>query len=181
MRPALSGEIGVTPRAETAIDRLASLAAPLASRLPAFPGSALLAASLNLAFSNEQPEELEPLFGKVVALRVGDLGVRFDFAVTRRGFVACRRAGAPAVTISAGLGDFLQLARRRVDPDTLFFARRLVIEGDTELGLLLKNRLDALDLSALAGALPRPGEVMAALASALRRFPGADRVAAPLR
>ena len=181
MRPALSGEIGVTPRAETAIDRLASLAAPLASRLPAFPGSALLAASLNLAFSNEQPEELEPLFGKAVALRVGDLGVRFDFAVTRRGFVACRRAGAPAVTISAGLGDFLQLARRRVDPDTLFFARRLVIEGDTELGLLLKNRLDALDLSALAGALPRPGEVMAALASALRRFPGADRVAAPLR
>ena len=163
----------MSPRAETAIDRLASLVAPLASRLPAFPGSALLATSLNLAFGNEQPRELEPLFGKAVALRVSDLGVRFDFAVTRRGFVACRRAGTPAVTISAGLSDFLQLARRRVDPDTLFFARRLVIEGDTELGLLLKNRLDALDVSSLARALPRPLEVMAALASALRRSSGA--------
>ena len=171
MRPALSGATGVSTRAQTAIDRLASLAAPLASRLPAFPGSALLAASLNLAFGNEPPEALEPLFGSTVALRVTDLGVRFEFAVTRRGFVACRRAGAPAVTISAGLSDFLQLARRRVDPDTLFFGRRLVIEGDTELGLLLKNRLDALDLSALASAPPRPGQVMAALAGALRRFP----------
>jgi predicted lipid carrier protein YhbT len=175
VRPAFSGEIGVSPRAETAIDRLASLAAPLASRLPAFPGSALLAASLNLAFGNDQPGELEPLFEKTVALRVSDLGVRFDFAVTPQGFVASHRVSAPAVTISASLSDFLQLARRRVDPDTLFFARRLVIEGDTELGLLLKNRLDALDLSTLAGALPRPGEVMVALASALHRSPGADR------
>lgn len=157
MRPALS------------IDRLASLAAPLASRLPMFPGSALLATGLNLAFGSEPPQELEPLFGRTVVLRIRDLGVRFGFAVTRRGFVACRWADAPAVTISASLSDFLQLARRRVDPDTLFFARRLVIEGDTELGLLLKNRLDALDLSALASALPRPERVMAALASALLR------------
>jgi O2-independent ubiquinone biosynthesis accessory factor UbiT len=167
MRPAYLGSVTPSPRAETAIDRLASLAAPLASRLPAFPGSVLLAASLNLAFGNRQSEELEPLLGKVVALKVDDLGVCFDFAVTRRGFVACRRASAPAVTISARLADFLQLARRRVDPDTLFFARRLVIEGDTERGLLLKNRLDALDLSALARELLRPGRVVAALVSAV--------------
>jgi hypothetical protein len=35
------------------------------------------------------------------------------------------------------------LALRREDPDTLFFTRRLVLEGDTELGLALKNALDA--------------------------------------
>ena len=29
-------------------------------------------------------------------------------------------------------------------PDTLFFTRRLVLEGDTELGLEIKNALDAL-------------------------------------
>ena len=167
MRPETSAQTALATDAGV-IDRLVSLAAPLASRLPAFPGSALLAASLNLAFGNQQPAELEPLFGKAIALRIGDLGVRFDFVVTRSGFVACRRTATPAVTISAGLSDFLQLARRRVDPDTLFFARRLVIEGDTELGLLLKNRLDALDLSSLARALPSPGEVMAAFARALR-------------
>jgi predicted lipid carrier protein YhbT len=34
---------------------------------------------------------------------------------------------------------------RQEDPDTLFFQRRLTIEGDTELGLEVKNILDALD------------------------------------
>jgi len=44
-----------------------------------------------------------------------------------------------------GFSGFLALALRREDPDTLFFSRRLVLEGDTELGLALKNALDALD------------------------------------
>jgi predicted lipid carrier protein YhbT len=34
---------------------------------------------------------------------------------------------------------------REEDPDTLFFARRLTIEGDTELGLVAKNLLDGID------------------------------------
>jgi O2-independent ubiquinone biosynthesis accessory factor UbiT len=158
-----------SPRAELVIGRLASLAAPLAARLPAFPGSTLLAAGLNLVFGNEPPPDLEPLWGKVVALRVSDAQLDFEFEVTRRGFVACRRAGPPAVRISAGLWDFVQLARRRIDPDTLFFARRLVIEGDTELGLLLKNRLDALDLSTLVTTPPRPRDLVTALGTALQR------------
>jgi O2-independent ubiquinone biosynthesis accessory factor UbiT len=37
------------------------------------------------------------------------------------------------------------MAGRFEDPDTLFFQRRLVIEGDTELGLGVKNFLDGLD------------------------------------
>ena len=38
------------------------------------------------------------------------------------------------------------MATRRVDPDTLFFERRLSIDGDTETGLRLKNLLDAVEL-----------------------------------
>jgi predicted lipid carrier protein YhbT len=41
--------------------------------------------------------------------------------------------------------DYWQLATRREDPDTLFFSRRLCIEGDTETGVHVKNLLDALD------------------------------------
>lgn len=41
--------------------------------------------------------------------------------------------------------EFLLLASRQEDPDTLFFRRRLVIEGDTDLGLGVKNLLDGLD------------------------------------
>jgi len=36
---------------------------------------------------------------------------------------------------------------REEDPDTLFFNRKLVIEGDTELGLIVKNLLDSIDWS----------------------------------
>jgi len=42
--------------------------------------------------------------------------------------------------------DLLLVAARKIDPDTLFFQRRLVIEGDTELGLEVKNLMDAIEL-----------------------------------
>jgi predicted lipid carrier protein YhbT len=37
----------------------------------------------------------------------------------------------------------LLLLAGQVDADTLFFQRRLAIAGDTELGLVVKNWLDA--------------------------------------
>lgn len=43
------------------------------------------------------------------------------------------------VRVAASLDDYVQLANQQADPDTLFFQRRLVIEGDTELGLVVKN------------------------------------------
>ena len=49
------------------------------------------------------------------------------------------------VTISAEVLTFLDLISQRVDPDTLFFRRKLSIEGDVEMGLQIKNMLDALD------------------------------------
>ena len=46
---------------------------------------------------------------------------------------------------SADTAEYLKLLRREEDPDTLFFNRRLDIEGDTELGLIVKNMLDSLE------------------------------------
>jgi predicted lipid carrier protein YhbT len=43
------------------------------------------------------------------------------------------------------LFDFVLLATRQADPDTLFFQRRIRIEGDTELGLGVKNTMDSMD------------------------------------
>lgn len=51
------------------------------------------------------------------------------------------------------LGAFAALARRREDPDTLFFQRKLMIEGDTELGLGIKNLLDSLEMEQLPAEL----------------------------
>ena len=47
--------------------------------------------------------------------------------------------------IRGSYDDFWRLASRSEDPDTLFFQRRLTIEGETETGLLLKNLLDGLE------------------------------------
>jgi predicted lipid carrier protein YhbT len=56
---------------------------------------------------------------------------------------------SPDVSFSASSEDLLLIAGRKEDPDTLFFQRRLKIEGDTELGLEVKNLIDALDIEQL--------------------------------
>ncbi len=53
------------------------------------------------------------------------------------------------VSFSGTLNDLVLIAGRKEDPDTLFFQRRLSIEGDTELGLEVKNLMDSVDLDAL--------------------------------
>ena len=70
------------------------------------------------------------------------------------------------LTIAASAHDFLLLAKRREDPDTLFFCRRLLMEGDTELGLLIKNALDAIDFPVFDLARLSPSRVLARLRSA---------------
>ena len=77
-------------------------------------------------------------------LQVRDL--QLDWYLTRNNSGLQVTAQAQAqVSISGNWADFLLLASRQEDPDTLFFRRRLVIEGDTELGLAIKNLLDSLD------------------------------------
>lgn len=81
---------------------------------------------------------------------------RFEFVVTLADDRL--RVGPPAghwdLRISGDIHDFLLLATRREDADTLFFQRRIRTEGDTELGLCLKNFLDAQDLTELLESLP---------------------------
>lgn len=53
------------------------------------------------------------------------------------------------VSFSANGDDLILIAGRKQDPDTLFFQRRLKIEGDTELGLEVKNLIDAIEIDQL--------------------------------
>ncbi len=55
----------------------------------------------------------------------------------------------PDVVFKGTSKALLALALREEDPDTLFFQRKLMIEGDTELGLGIKNLLDGIDLEQL--------------------------------
>jgi len=121
------------------------------SRLPHYPPSAAFAALLTLQFGEQlNTATLPELAGKKIKLRIQDVGVTLLFQAGPDGFSACGTGGADAdLTITATAQDFLALALRREDPDTLFFSRRLLMEGDTELGLLLKNTLDGMGDQAL--------------------------------
>ncbi len=120
------------------------------ARLPAWPGSRLLVAAINVALARHLPADVRALLqGKRLAIRVRDARLAFDFTWSGQHFVASRAHAQPDLVISANAQDFLLLAQRRQDPDTLFFNRRLVMEGDTELGLMVKNALDALELPVL--------------------------------
>lgn len=151
----------------SAAGALSAALAPFAARLPAFPASVLLSVGANLIFNDEPLQTLAPLFGKPLRIRVIDAEMSFDFMVTPRGFVARNRAPPPVVVISADAGDFLRLAFREVDPDTLFFDRRLSIEGDMELGLLLKNTLDSIDVKRVLRTPPGPLRLLSALRASM--------------
>lgn len=120
------------------------------SLLPQYPHSLIFTRAINLALKGKLHDEVWfPLHGKQVCIRVRDAGIAFHFTLGTKGLVARHAVSQPDLTISAGAQDFILLALRKEDPDTLFFSRRLVMEGDTELGLLVKNTLDAMELPPL--------------------------------
>lgn len=129
--------------------------ATLIARLPAAPPSLAFSAMANrLLWPALQTLDWQALAGRRYAIRVKDIGLCLRFTVTPRGFAP--DSGAADLTISASARDFLLLLARREDPDTLFFSRRLVSEGDTELGLIVKNLLDAIEPETVLRSLPLP-------------------------
>ena len=96
--------------------------------------------------------ELEFLDGRWLSIHVRDIGLKWYTSVENDKLIVSQNAEAD-VSFSADASDLLMIAARKQDPDTLFFQRRLVIEGDTELGLYVKNLMDAIELDQMPNAL----------------------------
>lgn len=96
--------------------------------------------------------ELEFLEGRWLSIHVRDIGLLWYTSVVDGRLVVSQQADAD-VSFSADASDLLMIAARKQDPDTLFFQRRLAIEGDTELGLYVKNLMDAIELEQMPKAL----------------------------
>lgn len=127
------------------------------SRLPAYPPALLLTTALDFGVGRAVSREaVAALVGRRFALVVRDLGLAVRFEATTQGFRPSSGAATPDLAVTATLRDFIALALREEDPDTLFFARRLTVEGDTELGLTVKNLLDAIDWRGVLAAMPLP-------------------------
>jgi O2-independent ubiquinone biosynthesis accessory factor UbiT len=150
--------------------RLPRLIAAIGARLPQYPHSVALAVGLNLALKPRlSVDTIEYLRGRPIGIRVEDAGIDLRLRLGEWGFVPLTSEVRPDVLFSASAFDFYLMARRLEDPDTLFFSRRLKIEGDTELGLVVKNALDAVDWLALPVPLRAAFERSSAVLAALRR------------
>lgn len=137
--------------------KLPGFIAAIGSRLPQWPHGVSIAAMLNVgkAMGLLPADSLAQLEGRLFRVTVNDTGGVAQFTcqggLFRPVFSADRE---PDLSFSADLSAYLQLLARQEDPDTLFFNRQLLIEGDTELGLTVKNMLDAVDWSRLP--IPTP-------------------------
>lgn len=108
----------------------------------------LVAAVVTHLLRGQHAPGLAELDGKLVSLLFTEPSRELRFRLTPVGIAAVpssRTAKAWDVRIRGSLDDFWLLASGAEDPDTLFFQRRLAIEGETETGLALKNLLDALE------------------------------------
>ena len=132
------------------------LPSPLTFPLGLIPGQVhnrLLVLMLNQVFAPELRDgELDFLEHKVMGVEVTDTPLRFHLTLSGGRLQAASGRKAD-LSISGSVYDFLLLATRREDADTLFFNRRLKLGGNTELGLYVKNFLDGLELEDRLGPL----------------------------
>lgn len=116
---------------------------------PFFMQKSFLQQLLNWQFRHSLAEgELDFLQGRFLGIDVGDVNLRWITTIQNGQLVVLQNAKAD-VWFRGNANDLLLVAARKADPDMLFFQRRLVIEGDTELGLEVKNVMDAIELDAM--------------------------------
>ncbi|MDR3352019.1 MAG: SCP2 sterol-binding domain-containing protein [Zoogloeaceae bacterium] len=149
MNPILNSLSALSARLRAAEFRLPGFVRVIQRRLPQWPHAVSVALALNAARRLEiLPEEALALVrGKVVRVVVEDGGAEAWFTAKGGVFLPFSASGAirEDVCFRGELHAFLKLLVRQEDPDTLFFNRQLAIEGDTELGLAIKNLLDGID------------------------------------
>ncbi|NBC49585.1 MAG: sterol-binding protein [Gammaproteobacteria bacterium] len=122
--------------------------------VPSGVRTAALIQILNRVFAPELREgELDFLDGHVMRIGVDDARLEFRLTLAGTQIKAAPHGAASDLSIDGTVYDFLLLATRREDPDTLFFNRRLRLGGSTELGLYVKNFLDSVELEGRLGPL----------------------------
>jgi predicted lipid carrier protein YhbT/chorismate mutase len=116
--------------------------------------------------------ELAFLEGRRLGIEVKDLRLRWVVGL-RDGRLATL-AGPAEASVRGTATDLLLLAARVEDADALFFRRRLVLTGDTELGLTARNLLEGLRWEAV----PLGLRIALARGARLARAARAQRTAA---
>lgn len=127
------------------LERAAQQVRAVVRRLPTQPPSFVAARLLDRVLLPRLDERSRAdLSDRVVEVEVIELGVRVRLRLGARGFEVAGSHDEPVLRIRAQAAALWRLVRGEDDADRLFFERALVMEGDTEYGLILKNTLDAI-------------------------------------
>lgn len=121
------------------------------SLIPFFVQKKLLSELLESVFYDEiEDGDLDFLQDKWLKVTITDLKLTWYLSFSDEHLIIVESCKKEDVVFSGGANDFILIAGRKEDPDTLFFKRRLSIQGDTELGLEIKNLLDNIDYDKLS-------------------------------
>jgi predicted lipid carrier protein YhbT len=132
---------GLPPVLAALQERLRPIVRKLPVQPPSFAAALLLDRLLLPRLGATQREELGR---RTVEVEVVDFGLRVRLQLQARGFVVAPSSEPPVLTVRATAAALWRLVRGVDDADRLFFERALMMEGDTEFGLVLKNTLDAI-------------------------------------
>lgn len=136
--------------AAKAIRGLPRAAMEIAGRIPEPAIRRLLQPFLNNALQRPLAAgEFDFLHGRTVSIQALDLDRSITITALDNRRLRLLGTKNAETRISATVRDFIGLAVGDTDPDTLFFQRRLRIEGDVALGLETKNTLDGVDRATL--------------------------------
>ena len=128
-----------------ALDSFAARVRPLVQRLPMQPPAFALSLALNRLLLPKLPADARAaLSHRGVEVAVTDIGLALRLQLGERGFAPAPSSLPVVLRIAASGPSYFRLLSGRDDADRLFFERALVMEGDTEMGLVLKNTLDAI-------------------------------------
>ncbi|MFA6985881.1 MAG: SCP2 sterol-binding domain-containing protein [Arenimonas sp.] len=117
--------------------------APFLRRLPSALQARLLETAMQRVLAGPLADgALDALESRRLGIEVSDLGLRWVVVLRGGRMVVCAPDESAESTVRGTATDLLLLASRREDADTLFFQRRLLLTGDTELGLTARNLLD---------------------------------------
>jgi len=126
-------------------------------RLPVEPPSFVAARLLDqVLLPRLDAIQRQSLSHKVMELELLEPGIRLRLQLGDGGFMLAPREAPVLLRIRARTPALWRLLRGEEDADRLFFDRALVMEGDTEFGLMLKNTLDAIGPLLPATAFGRP-------------------------
>lgn len=160
---------GVDALAQKMIPRLPRAMSWAARVMPDRLLQMALARSLNYALRETiAAGDLDFFCNKLLNIVVKDIGVQFSIRYQNHKLVVADALFDPDLRFSASSYDLLLIATQKLDPDMLFFQRRLEMNGDTELGLEIKNLLASMEFSTQIH--PRIAAVLQQIAEFVARY-----------